>query len=228
MKNVVRKKSKCWRALGVLPALGVFGAALLFGSGAVQAQGAYRGETTDVQIEKLPATPEEFIALRDKIATTPQGGAAAFVVALLKYAEEPKSGEAFLTIAIDGKWLVNKSTGYKGKTVGPRYLQALKMRIADKPYVARSYVQGTTPENGYALPEFPLTIKVLEQAGDAAQNAKNAANGGLVKVFVYSTGADSPRPMQVNKNDKGIWKAYSWSSLEVGVRPPVQETKDDI
>ncbi len=201
---------------------------ILFGSiMTAMAQGSYRGNSSDIKIDKIPATAEEFITLRDRIATTPEGGAAIFVVALLKYAEDQTIGEQFLTIAIDAKWLIDKPTGYKGKSPGVRYMQALKERIAGKPYVARSYIQGTSPENGYKL-QTPLTIKILEQEGDKAANAQRKAANGLVKLFVYSTGADRPRPIEVNQNDKGLWKAYNWGSLEVGVRPPVENVSDDI
>jgi hypothetical protein len=187
----------------------------------------YRGETTEIKVDSLPGSVEEFLVLRDRLATTPEGGAAVFVVALLKYAEDQALGEQFLTVAIDGKWLVDRPNGYKGRAPGPRYMQALRERIAGKPYVARSYVQGSSPENNYAV-AAPFTIKILEQSGDKSANAKARSDNGLVKLFVYSTGADRPRPLQVNQNDKGLWKAYNWGSLEAGVRPPVVTQSDDI
>ena len=211
----------------MLPVAAVLILTTIWSGAMVFGQGSYKGNETSVRIDKMPATAEEFIALRDEKATTPEGGAAVFVVALLKYAEDEKLGQDFLTIAIDQKWLMDKNDGYKGKAPGVRYMQALKMRIHDKPYVARSYVQGTSPDNGYEL-KFPITIKILEQDGDKAANAKRKSENGLYKLFVYSTGADRPRPIEVNQNDKGLWKAYNWGSLEAGVRPPVETTSDDI
>jgi hypothetical protein len=185
-----------------------------------------RKDSTDVKVEKLPATADEFVAMRDQLATTPEGGAAMFVVALLKFAEDQNVGTDFLTISIDGKWLMDDKNGYKGKSVLRLYMQNLRERIAEKPYVARSYVQGTSPENEYVLPDYPITIKVFEQTGDADTNKANGEKGGMVKYFVYSTGADSPRPIQLKKNNRGLWKAYDWGSLLVGVRPPVKKTDD--
>lgn len=37
---------------------------------------------SDIAFDSVPATPEEFIALRDRIATTPAGGAAMLVLAM--------------------------------------------------------------------------------------------------------------------------------------------------
>ena len=48
------------------------------------------------------------------------------------------------------------------------------------------------------------------------------------KMFVWSTGADSPRPVHLVKNNRGVWKAKNWNSLSVGVRAPVQVVDDDL
>ena len=45
----------------------------------------YRGEITEVKIESMPESTEEFINLRNDLAGTSEGGAAVFVIALLKY-----------------------------------------------------------------------------------------------------------------------------------------------
>ncbi len=42
------------------------------------------------------------------------------------------------------------------------------------------------------------------------------------------TGAATPRPVTLKRNDRGVWKAYEWSSLLVGVRPPVLKIEDDL
>jgi hypothetical protein len=51
---------------------------------------------------------------------------------------------------------------------------------------------------------------------------------GTFKVFITSSGASSPRPVTVKRNDKGIWKAYEWSTLIVGVEPPAGNVSDDL
>ena len=48
------------------------------------------------------------------------------------------------------------------------------------------------------------------------------------KVFVWSSGADSPRPLTLIKNNRGLWKATNWSSLTVGIRPPAAPLDDDL
>ena len=46
-----------------------------------------------VEIGHLPQSIEEFVALRDRVADTPQGGAAVLTVALLLYAQDQVLGD---------------------------------------------------------------------------------------------------------------------------------------
>lgn len=171
---------------------------------------------SSVELSSLPRSTDEFLALRDQVAGSARGGAAMFVAALILYGQDEQLGRECLTIAVDQGQLSDGGQGYKGKQLSNRSLQGLKSSVGAKPYIARSYVEGATPDNGYALPKGPLTVRFSRE--DEAD--------GQAKVFVYSSGADSPRPITLRVNDKGVWKAWEWSSLEVGVRPPVVAQDD--
>lgn len=171
-----------------------------------------------IDLPGLPSTVDELVALRDRLATTPEGGAAIFVLALLAWAKDPKLGTQFMTVAIEQKQLSDGPDGYKGKQPSRSVLQNLKDRISKAPHIASSYVQGTKPNDSYTLPPPPWRISGREQPNDVQ------ADKG--KTFVRSTGADSPRPIHLVKNDKGLWKASNWSSLEVGVRAPAPPPDD--
>lgn len=171
-----------------------------------------------VEVPGLPATVEDLVALRDRIATTPEGGAAVLVVAMIAYAQDAAVGTKFLTVALEASKLVDGPDGFKGKQPGRMVLIDAASRIGKAPHIARSYVQGATPQNGYALPAPPWRISGREQPGDVQ------ADRG--KTFVRSTGADSPRPVHLVRNERGHWKATNWSSLEVGVRAPAGPADD--
>lgn len=173
-----------------------------------------------VEVPGIPTTVEEFVALRDGLATTPHGGAAVFVVALVAYSQDEALGRACLTIAVDGSLLSDGDQGYKGKQLSIVDMRNMKERLGGKPYVARSYIQGTSAAEAYALPPAPLTIRIKEQPHDISPER--------AKVFVHSTAADSPRPIALVPNNRGIWKAREWSSLQVGGRPPVVVVDDDL
>ena len=175
----------------------------------------------DIPIGRLPATIEDFVVLRDRIATTPQGGAAAFAIALACYARDPSHGLAYVTISVASDLLDDDPDGYKGRSPRRAIVRNLRDRIDGKTHIPRSYVQGTRCEAGYVLPDGDLVVRVKQQR-DSVQSADRA------KMFVYSTGADTPRPVSLARNAKGLWKATEWSSLEVGVRAPGGPVGDDL
>ncbi len=171
-----------------------------------------------IKAEALPTTLEDFITFRDRVATTPEGGAAVFTMALLIYTKDQELGEKALTIALDRSCLAegNVHKGYKP----PNSINYHLKNLQGKKYIARSYVLGTSPKKGYRLPKT-LKYKV-------SQNPHSQQPNGDIKVFVHSTGADSPRPITMRKNNRGIWKAYNYNSVFVGVRPAVANVDDDL
>ena len=169
-----------------------------------------------VVIDGIPTSVEAFVALRDRVAVVPQGGAAMLVVALHLYTTDEDLGRQCLTVAVDRGRLVEGPEGYRGWQLGKRDLRRIQSQLADQPYLPRSYFQEATPEAGYELDEPPhaLAFSYNPYSGDPAS--------GVYKVFVECSGAPSARPVTVKRNNRGIWKADSWSSLITGVRAPVQ------
>ena len=170
-----------------------------------------------IRIDRIPESVEEFVQLRDKIAHTPEGGGAIIVLALLAYAGDEDIGKQCLTIAVDRSGLQESPTGYQGWQVRTSRLQLVASQLAKQRYIPRSYVQGARPENHYALPALPavLTFSHNRYSGDR--------DGDEFKVFISCSGAATPRPVTLRKNERGIWKAAEWSSLIVGVQAPAGE-----
>ncbi len=177
-----------------------------------------------VRITSIPQTLEDFVALRDRIALTPEGGAVMMVVALMSFVQAPGAdfGRAALTISVDRSRLTPDASGYKAWSLTTRDLQHIERQLGDKPWALRSYILGTSAEQGYALPDPPYGFEVTRNpySGDEAD--------GRVKVFLACSGAASPRPVAVQRNNRGIWKALEWSSLTVGVMPPLLGEDDDL
>ncbi len=174
----------------------------------------------NVKIDKLPASVEEFTQIRDQLALTAEGGAAVFILALKLYGENPSLGEQCLVIAIDRSKL-QPGNVYKGMAVSNFDMSRLKEQMRQYPYVANSYFAGATPDNGYTV-NVPTEMYCSENS-----HSGNQADGEF-KVFVQSAGADSPRPMRMIRNNRGIWKAAEWSSIIMGIVPPKVEIDDDI
>lgn len=169
-----------------------------------------------VDIERLPTTVEEFKTLRDRIATTPEGGAAAFVIALKMYFDNPAVGIQCVIMQCHLPTLSQGSgpNSYGGYTLGNSDRSTLETQRERSPWVMSSYFPGATPENNYQMPSgaFKLRFSTNNYSGNASE--------GTLKVFIPSSGADSPRPVTMVRNDRGVWKATMWSSLIVGCRPP--------
>lgn len=174
-----------------------------------------------ITIPSVPATMEEFTALRDKIASEPEGGAAVFVTAMLMYARNAELGTHMFTVALDRSRLSESARGYKGFVPSPVFMNYPKSYLAPKPYLANSYFMNTSPENGYALPPPPLEVAV-------SRNTYSDQGNGDIKVFIQCSGADSPRPVILRQNNRGLWKAVNVNSLFVGIRPPVSVVEDDL
>lgn len=177
-------------------------------------------KTITVSVERIPSTIEEFVELRNDLAVTPEGGAAVFVVAMNMYVDDPELGIKAFTIALDRSQLQAAEDGYKGFRPGFRYMNLIRSELKQKPYIAPSYFAGTAPDSAYRLPPPPYAIEI---------NTNPHSNIGPdeKKYFIRSTGADSPRPIYLKKNNRGIWKVTN-ESLILGVRPPEQVIDDDL
>jgi hypothetical protein len=144
------------------------------------------------------------------------------VVALMLFAENEGLGKQCLTIAVDRELLQEGPNGYQGMQLGIVKMRLIMGQLRAMPHIPRSYVNGATPENGYRLPDPPYTFDISTNpySGDP--------ESGTLKLYVASSGAASPRPITVQRNNRGIWKAAEWSSILVGVQPPAIEEDDPL
>ncbi len=169
-------------------------------------------------INSLPTSVDEFIELRNQIANTPEGGASIFLVALKIYAENQQFGEQCLVVAVDMGSLQEGNT-YKGKSMMKSDINLIKSQLSQNPKIPNSYIKGTSNLNNYEA-KLPYIYEY-----NTNSNSGNEADS-YVRLFVNCSGADSPRPLHVKKNDKGIWKATNWSSVLVGIKK--KPVSDDI
>ncbi len=174
-----------------------------------------------IPVERLPSNMDEFLILRNALAGEPEGAAAIFVTAMLVYVRDPELGTDMFTVALDSSQLIEKHGGYKGFAPNSGVMSYLENYLAPKPYLAASYISGTGPENGYILPDPPLSV-------DVSRNRYSEQTNGDIKVFIACSGADSPRPVILRRNNRGLWKAVNVNSLFVGIRPPAAVTDDDL
>jgi hypothetical protein len=174
----------------------------------------------DVGLPAEVVSTEDFIVFRDAAAQTPEGAAAVFVLAMLLFERDQALGREAMVIALDASELRRDPAGYQGYALGNRAADFVSRYLIPRPYLARSYLLGTSPEGGYKAPAS-RTVQL-------SRNPTSVISDERVKVFVSCSGADSPRPMTLQRNNRGVWKAYEYSSLFVGVRPPATVVDDPL
>ena len=157
------------------------------------ANAAITGEnkTVDIVFDKLPDTLEEFRALPQAALSTPFDTAAMTILAFCFYPHDKELCHSMLNFLR-----------------GPRPLSVYDMqfiadRFRDKDYVPRSYFKGSSPQNDYK-PSEPYTITVFE-------NPYSYQNQGYATLHIRSSGADSPRQIQMRLSKEGKW--YLWDQF---------------
>ncbi len=171
-----------------------------------------------VKIKEAVPSVQKFLEIRDKIATTPEGGAAVFLLALKVYTDDPKVGKQCLVIAVDQDNL-QKGGIYMGYELLNPDMDYIKRQIFEKNRkLPNSYISGSSPENGYEV-KLPYAFEFMSNpsSGDVAS--------GTYKIFVKCSGDDSPRSLTLKKNNRGLWKASEWNSIVAGIKKPVVDDK---
>lgn len=157
-----------------------------------------------VIIQKIPENLQEFEVLAAK-GQQPECICALFLCALALFERDKEAGTAAM----------NLLRGPKPMT--PYDCQFLRDRLRGKSYLPLAYFEGATPGNNYQ-PRVPYMLNVL------ADPRPKDVEPGYLRVFLTTSGADSPRPMKLRqKVSTGEWFLWEYSSILSGIRIPVAE-----
>lgn len=148
-------------------------------------------KVVEVTFTSFPATPEDIASMPQGGLTNPFDTAALTVLALAYY---PTNKELSLGMLRYLKGPIELT---------PYQEQFIRDRFMDKDYVPRSYFNGATPQNDYT-PSTPWTIRV-------AENPYSYQDAGYAKLYVFSGGADTERPIQLRQAKDGKW--YLWEQF---------------
>ena len=157
---------------------------------------------------------------------TPQNGAALFVLALLNWAipEYKSVGEQMLVLSM---WEDNLVAGHTYKSYGlfRADIERVNRLLPPKGHIARSYVAGANPANAYSFNSGSIVVRFRPQ-----DRLVGSVEEKQYKVFIWSGGADSARPVTLKRNAKGYWKVFEFSSLTVDIRAPESghDAADDL
>lgn len=161
----------------------------------------YQSET--FVFNSLPTSVDELRAFPEFSLDTPFKGAALALAALMYYETNPN-------VCYD---MIDALRGPAPLTVYAK--QFLRDRLGGKMYVVRSFFAGSSPANSYT-PTQPWTVTVHV-------NSDAYLTGDRTNVFVQSSGADSPRPIQMRlKPSEGRWYVTEIQCLS-DIRTPANE-----
>lgn len=159
----------------------------------------------EIQIPDLPKTFKQFRALRDKLAGTPAGAATLLLVALIIYMQDEEFGLQCLPFVVDKSRL-------HGWQLRDTELNAIQAALTGYEYILHSYIAGTSPENGYRLPDPPytFTFEYVPRSNPAS---------GRFRILAISSGSNRGREITLMLNrDTGFWMAQKWPAILMDVK----------
>ena len=174
-----------------------------------------------IKITHIPTNIEEFVEMRNQKAKRVKGAAAMFLLALKIYSQNPELGKHCIVVMVDRKLLKEGNT-YKGFSILSSDMSLIKNQINKNKLIPNSYIKGSKTTNNYAV-NLPYEYEFLIQKEHYSGHVPKKDD---YKLFVTCSGASSPRPMSLRKNNRGIWKVCNWSSVLVGIAKP--EIDDDL
>ena len=154
-------------------------------------------ESKTFTFDSLPKTLDEMKNLPEASLDNPFKTAALTVCALSVFPENKEAAKEMLNFL-------------KGpQPLSPFQKQFLRDRLVGKAYVPRSYFAGTSPSNNYQ-PSIPYTVTVEE-------NPYSFNNEGYATLWIRSSGADTPRQVQMRaKGDKWyLWEIFLLPDIRV-------------
>ena len=151
-------------------------------------------------VSSVPTTSEEFSALPQNDLSKPENTCVMFLLALALYLKDSDAGVAALNTLRGPRPLSNYD------------IQFLRDRLRGKSYLPLAYFDGATPENNY-VPSNPLTLEVI------ADSRPQDIEEGYLRLFLKTTGADSPRPIKLRQKGNS-WYLWEYSSILSGIRIP--------
>lgn len=140
-------------------------------------------------------------------AQGPEEAASIFIAALITYEFDEDSARDCLRRIVDIGYL--DAHGELSRDF--EYL--IDVGIDRHAAIARSYVVGATPDNGYALPEEGWPVRFT-------RDARFDLGGGEYRVKVHTSGQPTSRPVTLRRDENGHYRINEASTLFVGVAAP--------
>eukprot|EP01079_Euglenida_sp_SAG-EU17-18_P009252 gene9252-1662_t len=177
----------------------------------IQSRGAELVHGTNM-FKGIPATEGEFQDILEDTASTPEGGLASFMLAVLTYAYHPEVGEAALVHAIHESQL---------KSVGDEQEEAFELKKTDAAHFSAQFQQQPMRFNppcsfftgcyGQELPGNEISVNISR----TGLHSKEKCGDDLCKLYIQSVATQDFKPVTMAKSDgpMGLWKVQDWQAV---------------
>lgn len=157
----------------------------------------------------LPTTYATFKANCQQLATSPEGAILMLFDAVYAYMNTATRSEGSKMM----RYILHEDATWEKKPSRATLVE--RLRDPAFAHIFRSYANGATPQNDYAMnpDNYGITIAKTRQESDH------------VVLSVVSNGADSPRPFSVKRFEDGLYYVIGLGGLPSGVRPPASASK---
>lgn len=139
-----------------------------------------------ISFAALPETVDAVKYVYDQVKSDPYMVTALAVSVLCNYKEDPEETFQMIDVLKGPSPLSN---------FGKQFIQE---RLKGKEYKPFSFIQGTSPANGYTVAAAPYRIPV-------GKSASQPVESNYCTMLVYSTGADSPRSIMLRQKGGTEW-----------------------
>ena len=152
----------------------------------------------------LPANYAEFRDRCQNACQSPYGAAKMYFDAVFCYMDKSKRSEASKML----RFIMHGDAGWERSP----YYSTFVERLRNKRYhhIFRSFAEGTSPENDYSMDPNNYQLMMGELVEEQ----------GYLRLFLYSSGSDSARPIWVKQFDDGLWYVINNAGTYSGVREP--------
>ena len=152
----------------------------------------------------LPANYAEFRDRCQSACQSPYGAAKMYFDAVFCYMDSRTRSEGSKML----RFIMHEKQGWERSPNFSMFAQ--RMRDPKQQHIFRSFAEGTSPENDYSMDPNNYQLMMGELVEDA----------GYLRLFLYSSGSDSARPIWVKQFDDGLWYVINVVSTYAGVREP--------
>ena len=179
--------------------------------GSGYAQDDYYGQD-DGYVDFPAGRPLDFQEFKDRyqmVGASPEGAVRMYFDAVYSYIEPARRAEGAKML----RYSLHEGRNWERSASLATFVSRLKSPMYH--YIFRSFAEGTAPETDYAMDpdNYSLMFEEVREEAD------------YVRVMIWSSGVDNPRPLHVQQFEDGLWYVVNNHGTYSDVRKPARQIR---